>query len=324
MVARGIEPELLVEGIRGAQLKPVVLSARAATSEIARLVFPTAALDMARLGPQMQFTGAMDRGHYTLLFVRNCSLPCRALNFSVEHGPGFLGMFPPGGDVDGITAPGFDQATLTVPASVFHDSLERCLPELPESCLRTGAGIDVRAPEQARLRQILGQVDQLLSSSPAFLGDRAVLQHLERDLTAAFLGALRSGFTAPGAARTGRIGDRMTRLRRARDFLAAHAHAPVYLDDLCRELGLSQRGVEKLFREVLGLSPLTYLRHHRLHGARRALLEAEPASGIVKQVALDWGFWHLGNFAGDYRQLFGESPSATLQRTRRTAPVWER
>jgi transcriptional regulator GlxA family with amidase domain len=32
----------------------------------------------------------------------------------------------------------------------------------------------------------------------------------------------------------------------------------------------------------------------------------------VTRVAMDCGFFHLGRFARDYRQAFGESPSVTL------------
>ncbi|MCC7422651.1 MAG: helix-turn-helix domain-containing protein [Planctomycetaceae bacterium] len=34
----------------------------------------------------------------------------------------------------------------------------------------------------------------------------------------------------------------------------------------------------------------------------------------MASVALRWGFWHLGEFAGAYRTLFGESPVETLHR----------
>jgi AraC family transcriptional regulator, ethanolamine operon transcriptional activator len=36
----------------------------------------------------------------------------------------------------------------------------------------------------------------------------------------------------------------------------------------------------------------------------------------VKAVALSHGFWHLGQFAHDYRVAFGEAPSETLARAR--------
>lgn len=32
----------------------------------------------------------------------------------------------------------------------------------------------------------------------------------------------------------------------------------------------------------------------------------------VKEAAMQWGFWHLGQFATDYQQLFAEKPSMTL------------
>ena len=32
----------------------------------------------------------------------------------------------------------------------------------------------------------------------------------------------------------------------------------------------------------------------------------------VADAANEWGFWHMGQFAKDYRRMFGELPSETL------------
>ena len=61
------------------------------------------------------------------------------------------------------------------------------------------------------------------------------------------------------------------------------------------------------------MGPIRYLWLRRMHLAHRALLLAEPGSTSVTDVATDHGFWELGRFSVEYRQLFGETPSATLR-----------
>jgi transcriptional regulator GlxA family with amidase domain len=35
----------------------------------------------------------------------------------------------------------------------------------------------------------------------------------------------------------------------------------------------------------------------------------------VADIAMSWGFWHLGRFSATYRSMFAELPSTTRQRT---------
>jgi AraC family transcriptional regulator, ethanolamine operon transcriptional activator len=67
------------------------------------------------------------------------------------------------------------------------------------------------------------------------------------------------------------------------------------------------------FEEVLGIAPASYLRAIRLNGVRRELASAAPGERAVQDVAAAWGFWHLSQFAADYRKLFGLRPSETLK-----------
>ena len=90
------------------------------------------------------------------------------------------------------------------------------------------------------------------------------------------------------------------------------------MTDLCRAAGVSERTLEYAFKEAMGLTPMAYLIRLRLHRVRQALLAATHASTTVSAVALDWGFWHFGEFSRAYRACFGELPSDTLRR--RPAP----
>ena len=95
----------------------------------------------------------------------------------------------------------------------------------------------------------------------------------------------------------------------------------LYVTDLCRAARVSERTLEYAFKEIMGLTPTAYLTRLRLHRVRQALLAAAPGSITVSTAALDWGFWHFGEFSRAYKACFGELPSDTLRRRTRGTPI---
>lgn len=73
--------------------------------------------------------------------------------------------------------------------------------------------------------------------------------------------------------------------------------AAVSLEELCEIAHVSQRTLRYSFTSILGVSPIQFLRLTRLNRVRRRLCEPE-AETTVSQAAADWGFYHLGQFAG--------------------------
>ncbi|MET0210706.1 MAG: AraC family transcriptional regulator, partial [Burkholderiaceae bacterium] len=99
-------------------------------------------------------------------------------------------------------------------------------------------------------------------------------------------------------------------VRRVEEYLVAHPreeHTPESLADLA---GVSVRSLFLGFQRSRGIGPMKLLRELRLHKVRDELLLAASGSGVT-EVALAWGFFHLGRFAQEYKALFGESPSRT-------------
>ncbi len=94
------------------------------------------------------------------------------------------------------------------------------------------------------------------------------------------------------------------------EFMEAHVDQSISIEDLCRALGLCSRTLRYCFRDIVGISPLQYLLALRLNGVRRDLLVHERC-GTIEEVALRWGFWHMGRFAYHYRRTFAERPSDT-------------
>ena len=64
------------------------------------------------------------------------------------------------------------------------------------------------------------------------------------------------------------------------------------------------------------MSPATWLRRIRLNKIHKTLLRSSPDEVLIKQVAMDNGFLHLGHFSQNYKTLFGELPSDTLRKAR--------
>jgi transcriptional regulator GlxA family with amidase domain len=100
----------------------------------------------------------------------------------------------------------------------------------------------------------------------------------------------------------------------AEDYALSHTGEHLYVSDLCRVAAVSERTLEYAFKEVLGMRPVNYLIRLRLHRVRQALLAATHGSTTVSAEALNWGFWHFGEFSRAYKECFGELPSDTLRR----------
>ena len=102
-------------------------------------------------------------------------------------------------------------------------------------------------------------------------------------------------------------------VRQARDYIEAHLDRPVSLADITAATGVHVTTLLKGFKQHYEISPMAYLKQKRLEAVHGKLLAAEPLSTSVTKVATQYGFFHLGRFARDYRQLFGELPSETLK-----------
>jgi len=103
-------------------------------------------------------------------------------------------------------------------------------------------------------------------------------------------------------------------VKKAMDFIDANLGAPITVADLMAASSLPGRTLFKHFRDFVGMSPMAYLRARRLQRIRRDLQRGDADS--VTNAALQWGFTHLGRFAGEYFRMCGELPSTTLKLAR--------
>lgn len=192
---------------------------------------------------------------------------------------------------------------------------------IPEDLLRDGADEAVAGivpavlPESAALRRL-----GLLARAHLDLVESGTAAAFDRpEVRRAFVSSLLVGVDAV-LHRGDRPAEASSRTRtrlvdRAREHLLARREVPVTVAELSSALGVSRRTLQYCFQEVLGVSPVQFLRAIRLNGVRRELRRTTPEERVA-DVAARWGFWHPSQFAADYRTMFGERPSETVRRER--------
>lgn len=94
-------------------------------------------------------------------------------------------------------------------------------------------------------------------------------------------------------------------VQRMQDYIESHLDEPVVLQQLAKAAGYSPWHATRLFRELVGISPLKYLRARRLS---RAALVLRDTGGRVLDVALEVAFDSHEGFTRAFTGRFGITP----------------
>ena len=172
------------------------------------------------------------------------------------------------------------------------------------------AAIRISQAAMNSVRAFLREAFRVASFAPERLESRQVVAGMAETAHGVFDDAFASSSPIYEAS-SGLVASYYRLARQVDEYILAHPQRPISSDDIAMELGVTSRTLHTVMRQFYGMSLHRYLRLQRLWSVRRILLAGEPGA-LVKSIALDHGFWHLGRFSGEYQKLFGESPSQTL------------
>jgi AraC-like DNA-binding protein len=162
-----------------------------------------------------------------------------------------------------------------------------------------------------RLQRLHAVTANLAKEGPEVIANPEAARGLEETLIQAMVACLSQSDSQPRRSARHR---HIAIMRRFREVIERNTGEALYLSALCRAVGASARTLQDCCHEHLGMSPIRFLWLRRMHLARTALVMADPATATVTSIAGTYGFWELGRFAVAYRELYGESPRATLRR----------
>lgn len=198
---------------------------------------------------------------------------------------------------------------------VERPALEEALAELTDRPVRgvvpLGPALDLRSGAGARWWALARALVAVAEDPDGPLGRPMVARPLAQAVVAALLLAVDHPWREALDRRPAT--PRPASVREAVELLEAEPERPWTVAELAGRVGVGSRGLQDGFARHVGTSPTAHLREVRLRRAHADLLAADPARHTVTEIALRWGFTHLGRFAAAYRHRYGHAPSQTLR-----------
>lgn len=221
--------------------------------------------------------------------------------------------FPANDEFEFISHPGFGGDTVSIPEDRLYQVAE-CLGLLDhfQGLPNDQAMIESEPARIEAFRKQLSRLHLLAKTSTIRPVDEPTIADVEFEAITALLEALSADRGVEGG--TQEPATRSRAIRIALDYIEDHASEPPSIEEVCRRAGVSWRTLNYAFRERFGLTSKQYLQAFRFKRVRRDLLGNGPEIAI-SEIAAGWGFWHMGQFAADYRRHFGELPSETVRRS---------
>jgi len=220
-----------------------------------------------------------------------------------------IAVYPPGAEIDAYSPSGFHVLTISIPTDVFKRWASLCKSDNLRTLQPKYRLIHVNPPKLYAIRSAARKF--LTEGNPRQLQDFEMIM----DFPNIMVDILRITSTIRSKPS---VKKRNLLLVSIIAYINAHISEPISLADLCTIAKVSPRMVQYIFMDSFGVSPKQYIQARRLNAVRKDLLHAKTTKRRISDIASDWGFWHMSQFAVDYRQFFKELPSETIARAGNT------
>ena len=100
-------------------------------------------------------------------------------------------------------------------------------------------------------------------------------------------------------------------LRWVEQFIQQNLQAPLSLAMLCEVGHVSASKLNQLFKGAYTMSPMQYVKQQRLKLVHDMIVQQPHLN--ISEIAMHYGFNHMGHFTQDYKLLFHETPKQTAK-----------
>jgi len=302
--------EAYLEALSGADLEISQLEPGCLGGRHVRLNVPGGQFSYIETTAQMRGNGTFPNV-WTLSVILGSET--RSQQYGVEVRAGSLVIHRPGGEHDAIYGRNFKVACISVQDEVFAKQFPQFHPYLQAAMRRPWSVFDPPANARQKIIEHFAEGAAIIQSDPQVRNSRRAVAKFEEEFVCDFLEAVEQQLPMHSNGAEQRAA---AMVREIDQYVHKSLMVNSSVADLCATCEVPRRTLDRAFQSAVGMGPATYLRRVRLNGVRRALQQRSNDSTTVTDVALEFGFWHLGRFAEQYLELFGEAPHQALRRAR--------
>jgi len=247
--------------------------------------------------------GLVDIYHFQMILRGSCSWQTKDQNLTMQRGQALV--LNPEQPHEMVYSPDCEKVIVKVPREILHASCLSYAGNIP----RAGVIFDPRVIDlkkslaficlfEAVLREAENEDDSLVRIEASYR------ELLLQKLLASFPNNIKQGC------------DEETKdeiLREALSYIRQHIKDEISVDDLASLCNVSNRTLYNLFSKYMDSTPKQYIKNARLKELQNEIMNNHKIRNVT-EVALEYGFTHLGRFSSDYKRLFGELPSETFKR----------
>jgi AraC-like DNA-binding protein len=220
-------------------------------------------------------------------------------------------VFSPGTSATVTWSGDCEQLCIKVARSEMHRQLEALLNRPVRSSLRFARRLELATPKAKNWFGLVRILANEAGRDDGMLAHPLAVENLQHLLIQGLLLIQPHNYTEAFDTNERAAGAKV--VKRAVELMHADPERAWNTAELAREVGVGMRALQRAFQQSDLPPPMTYLRRLRLYRVRAELACGGVDTARVATVAGRWGFLHMGRFAEQYRELFGESPSETLR-----------
>lgn len=262
-------------------------------------------LDLCRIsyGGSVQVTSpALETIYHLQILLQG---HCLWRGYGEEHylTPGELLLINPDDQVDLTYSDECEKFIVKIPSALLERACSENSWRLPSDGIRFAARHNVQ-----QVDGLINLLDLVCDEAESAQQMPMVKEHYTRIIVSKMLALLRNNVIRE------ELAESCPSFERIAEYIEANLKQDISLEQLAQVVHLSPRALHGLFERNVGITAKHYIRNRKLERVRTCLIDPTSKTRNITEVAMDYGFLHLGRFSESYKSTFGELPSDTLRR----------